>query len=72
MKNCGILFTNNDKLQTIENRLFGSINGCWNGLQRDSYLSKDTLRRTLYHFLGQASLTSIIHHDNVYLRVDAT
>jgi transposase-like protein len=41
-------------------------------LQRDSGLSKDTLQRTFYHFLAQAPLTPILHHDNVYLRVDAT
>jgi transposase-like protein len=41
-------------------------------LQRDSKLSKDTLQRTFYHFLSKAALTPILHHDNVYLRVDAT
>jgi hypothetical protein len=30
------------------------------------------LQRTFYHFLAQAPVTPIIHHDNVYLRVDAT
>lgn len=41
-------------------------------LQRDSGLSKDTLQRTFYYFLGQAPLTPILHHDKVHLRVDAT
>lgn len=41
-------------------------------LQRDSRLSKDTLQKTFYYFLDKAPLTPIIHHDNIYLRVDAT
>lgn len=41
-------------------------------LQRDSGLSKDTLQRTFYHFLEQAPITPILHHDHVNLRVDAT
>ena len=41
-------------------------------LQRVYNLSKDTLKRTFYHFLEKALLTPVIHHDNVYLRVDAT
>jgi hypothetical protein len=41
-------------------------------LKRDSGLSKDTLQRTFYHFLSQAPVTPILHHDNVHLRVDAT
>jgi len=76
-KDCGILFTNNDKLQTIENRFvwfkkWVLERQTYKTLQRDSGLSKDTLQRTFYHFLAQAPLTPIIHHDNIYLRVDAT
>ena len=41
-------------------------------LQRDSKLSKDTLQKTFYYFLNQAPITSIIHHDHIHLRVDAT
>ena len=75
-KNCGILFTNNDRLQTIENRFIWFKKWViekqtYKTLQRDSGLSKDTLQRTFYHFLKKAPLTPIIHHDNVY-RVDAT
>lgn len=76
-KNCGILFTTNDKLQTIENRFvwfkkWVLERQTYKTLQKDSGLSKDTLQRTFYHFLAQAPVTPIIHHDNVYLRVDAT
>ena len=76
-KNCGILFTNNDKLQTIENRFawfkkWVLERQTYKTLHRDSGLSKDTLQQTFYHFLAQAPLTPIIHHDNIYLRVDAT
>ena len=76
-KNCGLLFTNNDKLQTIKNRFvwfkkWVLERQTYKTLQRDSRLSKDTLQRTFYHFLAQAPLTPIIHHDTVYLRVDAT
>lgn len=35
-------------------------------------MSKDTLQRIFYHFLEQAPVTPIIHHDQVHLRVDAT
>lgn len=41
-------------------------------LSRDSNLSKDTLQKTFYYFLNKAPLIAIIHHDNIYLRVDAT
>ena len=76
-KNCGILFANNDKSQTIENRFiwfkkWGVERQTYKTLQRDSGLSKDTLQRTFYHFLEKAPLTPVIDHDNVYLRVDAT
>jgi hypothetical protein len=64
-------------LQTIENRFVWfkkwvlERQTC-KTLQRNSGLSKDTLQRTFNHFLAQAPLTPIIHHDNVYLSVDAT
>lgn len=35
-------------------------------------MSKDTLQRTFYYFLEKAPITPILHHDQVYLRVDAT
>ncbi len=35
-------------------------------------MSKDTLQKIFYYFLNKAPLTPIIHHDNIYLRVDAT
>jgi hypothetical protein len=71
------LFSNNDKQQTIRNRFIWFKKWVlerqtYKTLQRDSGLSKDTLQRTFYYFLSQAPLTPIIHHDNVYLRVDAT
>ena len=47
-KTCGILFTNNDKLQTIENRFvwfkkWVLERQIYKTLQRDSGISKDTL-----------------------------
>lgn len=41
-------------------------------LQRQSGLSKDTLQKTFYYFLNKAPLTPLLHHDYIYLRVDAT
>jgi hypothetical protein len=35
-----------------------------------SGLSKDTLQKTFYYFPDRAPVTPIIHHDNIYLRVD--
>lgn len=76
-KNCGLLFSSGDKQQTLQNRFvwfkkWVQERQTFKTLQRDSGLSKDTLQRTFYHFLEQAPLTPIIHHDEVYLRVDAT
>jgi hypothetical protein len=76
-KNCGILFIYNDKQETIRNLFvwfskWDLERQTYKILQRDSGLSKYTLQRTFYYFLLQAPLTPIIHHDNVYLRVDAT
>ena len=76
-KNCGILFTNNDKAQKVQNRFvwfkkWVLERQTFKTLQRDSGLSKDTLQRTFYHFLKKAPITPIIQHDHVYLRVDAT
>src|SRR5690606_23104404 len=76
-KNCGIFFTYNDKDQKYQNRFvwfkkWVLERQTFKTLQRDSGLSKDTLQRTFYHFLSKAPITPIIHHDNVYLRVDAT
>ena len=64
-------------MQTFENRFswfrkWVLERQTYKTLQRDSGLSKDTLQRTFYYFLLQAPLTPIIHHDNIYLRVDAT
>ena len=41
-------------------------------LVRDSGLSKDTLQRTFYSFLGQAPEVKILKGNNIHLRVDAT
>ena len=76
-KNFGPLFSSNDKMQTIENRFvwfekWVLKRQTYKTLHRDSGLSKDTLQQTFYHFLDQAPLTPIIHHDNVYLKTDAT
>lgn len=76
-KNCGILFSNNSKEQTFRNRFIWFKKWIlerqiYSTLQRDSGLSKDTLQRTFYYFLAKAPITPILHHDEVYLRVDAT
>lgn len=76
-RSCGLLFSSGDKLQTLKNRFIWFKKWVlerqtFKTLQRDSGLSKDTLQRTFYHFLDQAPLTPILHHDEVYLRVDAT
>jgi Transposase, Mutator family len=76
-KNCGILFTQNDRQQVLNNRFvwfrkWVLERQTFKTLQRDSGLSKDTLQRLFYHFLAKAPITPIIHHDMVHLRVDAT
>ena len=76
-KQCGILFTRNDAAQRVSNRFvwfrkWVLERQTYKTLQRDSGLSKDTLQRTFYFFLGKAPVTPIIHHDNIHLRVDAT
>jgi len=76
-KDCGILFTANDKLQTIENRFswfqkWVLERQTYKTLGRDSGLSKDTLQRTFYYFLERAPVMPIIHHDCIHLRIDAT
>lgn len=74
---CGIFFTYNDTIQRLENRFVWFKKWIlerqtYKTLQRDSALSKRTLQRTFYYFLNKAPLTPIIHHDDIYLRVDAT
>jgi len=64
-------------VQTFENRLvwfrkWVLERQTYKTLQRDSGLSKDTLQRTFYYFLDKAPVTPILHHEHVYLRVDAT
>jgi Transposase, Mutator family len=76
-KNCGILFTYADKKKKLQNRFvwfrkWVLERQTYRTLQRDSGLSKDTLQRTFYYYLAKAPVTPILHHDNVYLRVDAT
>jgi Transposase, Mutator family len=76
-KDCGILFTYNDREQRLRNRFawfkkWVLERQTYQTLQRDSGLSKDTLQKTFYFFLDKAPLTPIIHHDNIHLRVDAT
>lgn len=71
------MFTRNDAAQRMENRFVWFRKWIlerqtYQTLQRDSGLSKDTLQKVFYHFLNKAPLTPIIHHDNIYLRVDAT
>ena len=76
-KNCGVLFTRNNPQQRLKNRFIWFKKWVlerqtYKTLQRDSGLSKDTLQRTFYYFLGTAPVTPILHHDNIHLRVDAT
>jgi Transposase, Mutator family len=71
------LFTYADKGKKLQNRFvwfrkWVLERQIYRTLQRDSGLSKDTLQRTFYHYLCKAPVTPILHHDSVYLRVDAT
>lgn len=71
------MFTRNDSAQRRQNRFVWIHNWdleiqTYKTLQRVSGLSKDTLQKTFYYFLNRATVTPIIHHDPIHLKVDAT
>lgn len=76
-KNCGLLFTRNDREQTYRNRFIWFKKWVierqtFKRLSRDSKLSVDTLQRTFYYFLEQAPTLKIRSSSQVNLRLDAT
>lgn len=76
-KDCGILFSNNNKSQTLKNRFIWFKKWIierqtYKTLTRDSGYSKDTLQRTFYKLLDEAPKIKIIKRDNINLRMDGT
>jgi AraC-like DNA-binding protein len=76
-KNCGILFTQNDPGQRLENRFswfkkWILERQTFKTLSRDSGLSIDTLQRIFYAYLEQFPTVNILKRNDVHLRVDAT
>jgi len=76
-KNCGILFTHNNRKQQLQNRFIWFKKWVlerqtFKTLSRDSNLSIDTLQRIFYAFLQQSPKVKIIKRSNVHLRMDAT
>ena len=76
-KNCGILFTHNNRKQQLQNRFIWFKKWVlerqtFKTLSRDSNLSIDTLQRIFYTFLQQSPKVKIIKRSNVHLRMDAT
>ena len=76
-KNCGLLYTRNDRPQLLINRFIWFKKWVlerqtYRTLIRDSGYSKDTLQRTFYKLLEQAPKVSIIKRSQVHLRMDAT
>jgi len=76
-KNCGVLFTQNDPGQRLENRFVWFRKWIlerqtFKTLSRDSGLSIDTLQRIFYRYLEQFPTVNILKRSCVHLRVDAT
>ena len=76
-KNCGVLFTQNDPRQRLENRFVWFRKWIlerqtFKTLSRDSGLSIDTLQRIFYRYLEQFPTVNILKRSCVHLRVDAT
>jgi hypothetical protein len=76
-KNCGILFTQNDPGQKLENRFVWFRKWIlerqtFKTLSRDSGLSVDTLQRIFYTYLEEFPTVNILKRNCVHLRVDAT
>ncbi len=76
-KNCGIFFTRNRPEQRIKNRFVWFKKWVLKRqalrlLSRDSGLSIDTLKRTSYAILPQASAVRITKRQRVSLRIDGT
>jgi hypothetical protein len=76
-KNCGIFFTRNEPERRKENRFvwfkkWVLERQTYRTLCRDSHLSKDTLQRTFYRFLGESPSVRILKRSNVHLQIDAT
>ncbi|MGI0061309.1 MAG: IS256 family transposase, variant Zn-binding type [Nitrosotalea sp.] len=76
-KNCGILFADNRKQQTVSNRFVWFRKWIierqtYATLSRDSGLSRATVQRLFYDFLERSPEVKIIKRPGVHLRMDAT
>ena len=76
-KDCGVLFTWNDREQRLKNRFIWFRKWIlerqtFKTLSRDSKLSIDTLQHAFYAFLERSPSVNILKRSNVHLRVDAT
>lgn len=76
-KSCSVLFTRNDKEQTLRNRFvwfrkWVLERQTFKTLSRDSGLSIDTLQRTFYALLKKAPEVKILKSEQVHLQMDGT